>query len=338
MGKICGFIVRTLNIMKNVNKLFFYLSILILITLGIINFKYKNFMPGIALLSGIIIATFLPDHSLTHKTKVWATKTLSSAIILLGFGFNLTSIFKAGVAGFGYTVISISLTLIIGLLLGVIFKNNNKISTLVSSGTAICGGSAIAAISPVIRAESNDTAVAMGAIFLLNAVGLLVFPVIGHMLGLTQHQFGLLAALAIHDTSSVVGSCLSYGQESLMVGTTIKLVRALWIIPITLIIATIYSKFNKNSNSTQKIKKPWFILWFIVASLVVTIFPSMHVIGTELKHIGESLFTLALFLIGYNVSFKNIRAVGVGVLLQAVILWVLVSIAVIFCLKAGILK
>lgn len=323
--------------MISYKKSAFFIIIAILFAINFINFQYKSFMPGIALLLGILLATFLHDNSLSHQAKQWSTKTLSYAIILLGFGFNLTNIIKAGVSGLGYTILSISLTLLLGLALGKILNNKGKISTLISSGTAICGGSAIAAISPVIHATPEETAVAMGAVFLLNAAGLILFPILGHHLHLSQHQFGMLAALAIHDTSSVVGSCISYGSESLIVGTTVKLVRALWIIPVTLIIAVIYNKMNKNKESGAKVKKPWFILWFILASLIVTTFPELHVIGDKLKHCGEGLFIIALFLIGYNVSVKNIKTVGLNVLLQAVILWVIVSVVVISALKLGYL-
>lgn len=325
--------------MQQISKPLFYVIIIILLVLNLSEWRYATFLPGIALLLGIVLASTAPNQSLTHLAKPWSTKVLSYAIILLGFGFNLTNIIKAGISGLGYTILSISLTLGVGLLIGKLLSNQGKISTLISAGTAICGGSAIAAINPVIRAKPHDTAVAMGAIFLLNAIGLLIFPIIGHHLQLTQHQFGLLAALAIHDTSSVVGSCMSYGQESLMVGTTVKLVRALWIIPVTLIIAVIYNKISKHEeHDDKKVKKPWFILWFILASLIVTLFPSLHIIGSKLKHIGESLFMVALFLIGYNVSIKNIKEVGFRVLIQAIVLWTIVSTTVVLALKLGYLN
>lgn len=311
--------------------------ITVLIGVNYTDFAYKAFVPGLALILGMILTEIQKDTSITHHTKVWSTKTLSYAIILLGFGFNLKNILKAGVEGLGYTVISIACTLILGLLIGKLLKNQGKISTLISAGTAICGGSAIAAISPIIRSSHEETAVAMGAVFLLNAVGLLLFPIIGHQLGLSQHQFGLLAALAIHDTSSVVGSCMAYGQESLIVGTTVKLVRALWIIPVSLIIAVIYTKINHSEVGQGKTKKPWFILWFILASLIVTLFPALSSAGANLKHLGESLFMVALFLIGYNVSFANLKAVGARVLFQAISLWIIVSIIVITALKTNVL-
>ena len=324
--------------MKSTNRFIFILVIAILLGLNYIEFQHKTFLPGVALVLGIILTSLMPEPSLSHQSKAWSTKTLNVAIILLGFGFNLSNILKAGLAGLGYTVISIAGTLIIGLVIGRFLNNNGKISTLLSCGTAICGGSAIAAISPVIRAKPEQTAVAMGTIFLLNAVGLLIFPFIGHELNLSGQQFGLLAALAIHDTSSVVGSCISYGQNSVVTGTTVKLVRALWIIPITLIIAVIYSRVSHHEEGHGKTKKPWFILWFILASLTVTIFPQLTSIGLKLKHIGESLFIIALFLIGYNVSWNNMKVVGLKIFTQAVSLWIIVSVLVILALKFGLLN
>ena len=292
---------------------------------------------GIALVLGITLTSLMHEPSLSHQSRNWSTRTLSYAIILLGFGFNLTNILKAGLAGLGYTVISIVGTLILGLIIGRMLNNDGKISTLLSCGTAICGGSAIAAISPIIKAKPEQTAIAMGTVFLLNAIGLLVFPVIGHELNLTEQQFGLLAALAIHDTSSVVGSCLNYGPTALIVGTTVKLVRALWIIPLSLIIAVIYSKLSNHHEGQGKTKKPWFILWFILASLTVTIFPHLASVGLKLKHGGESLFIIALFLIGYNVSWTNMKAVGFKIFTQAISLWIIVSVLAILALKFDII-
>lgn len=322
-----------------INSIIFTLIILTLIIINFTGFHYKAYVPGIALILGIILTGFDRDSKIRKHTKIWSTKVLSSAIIFLGFGFNLTNILKAGMSGLGYTVISIGGTLILGLLIGKLLKNENKISTLISVGTAICGGSAIAAIAPIIRADHDQTAVAMGAVFLLNAVGLILFPILGHMLHLSQHQFGLLAALAIHDTSSVVGSCMSYGTDALMVGTTVKLVRALWIIPVSLIIAVIYNNISKGKNaSASKTKKPWFIAWFVCASLSVTLFPHLSKAGLELKQLGESLFMVALFLIGYNVSFTNLKEVGAKVFVQAVSLWIIVSIVVIIALCTSLLS
>lgn len=326
--------------MKN-NKfhlIVFLFMILLLWGTNYSSWEYKHFLPGIALIVGIVLAAVLNNDYLTNISKQRSSQVLSYAIIFLGFGFNLSNIIKAGVDGLGYTIVSIGVTLIIGLLLGKLLRNDGKVSTLISAGTAICGGSAIAAIAPVIRANHDETAVAMGSIFLLNAIGLILFPILGHHLGLSQHQFGLLSALAIHDTSSVVGSCLAYGQEALLVGTTIKLVRALWIIPVSLIVAIIYSKMSKHEKGQGKVKKPWFILWFVCASLSVTLLPALQTYGTHLKEFGESLFVVALFLIGYNVSFASIKAVGARVITQAVILWIIVSVVVITALKVGVLS
>ena len=324
--------------MKSTNRFIFILVIAVLLGLNYIEFKYKAFLPGAALVLGIVLTSLMHEPSLSHRAHAWSTKTLSYAIILLGFGFNLANILKAGIAGLGYTIISIAGTLIIGIIIGCYLKNDGKISTLISCGTAICGGSAIAAISPVLRAKPEQTAIAMGVVFLLNAVGLLILPFIGHELNLSQQQFGLLAALVIHDTSSVVGSCISYGPTALIVGTTVKLVRALWIVPVTLIIAVVYSRISNHHEGHAKTKKPWFILWFVLASLTVTIFPNLTSIGLKLKHAGESLFIVALFLIGYNVSWPNMKAAGPKIFVQAISLWLIVSILVILALKFSLLK
>ena len=321
---------------KLINRFIFISIIIILFGINYIEFKYKAFLPWIALVLGIILTSLIHEPSLSHQSHGWSTRALSYAIILLGFGFNLTNIIKAGLTGLGYTIVSIAGTLILGLIIGRILNNNGKISTLLSCGTAICGGSAIAAISPIIKAKPEQTAIAIGTVFLLNAVGLLVFPVIGHELNLTEQQFGLLAALAIHDTSSVVGSCLNYGPTALIIGTTVKLVRALWIIPLSLIIAVI-CQFRHHHEGHGKIKKPWFILWFILASLTVTIFPHLAAIGLKLKHCGEGLFIIALFLIGYSVSLTNMKAVGLKIFTQAISLWIIISILVILALKFDIL-
>ena len=324
--------------MKSIKHLMFFAMICVLFMSNQVAFEYRHTLPGAALLLGMIIATVAHEPTLSHQAKPWASKTLSVAIILLGFGFNLNHILSAGLSGFGYTIVSIISTLLLGLTLGRLLHNKGKISILISSGTAICGGSAIAAISPVIHAKPEETAVAMGVVFLLNAIGLLVFPYVGHHFHLTQHEFGLFAALAIHDTSSVVGSCMSYGQESLAVGTTVKLVRALWIMPVTLVIAVMYHQFHQRDDNAGNIKKPWFVVWFILASLLVTRFPQLQAMGNKLKHIGESLFVVALFFIGYNASFRNLKAIGTTVLIQAIVLWIAISTLVLVALKQGYLQ
>jgi uncharacterized membrane protein YadS len=184
---------------SKINPIIFISLTIILLALNYSSWSFKHFLPGIALVIGMILTAIQNDAAVAHQSKLWSSRVLSYAIIFLGFGFNLTNILKAGAAGIGYTVISIGGTLVLGLLIGKFLGNQGKISTLISSGTAICGGSAIAAIAPVIRANHEETAVAMGAIFLLNAIGLILFPILGHHLGLDQTQFGLLSALAIND-------------------------------------------------------------------------------------------------------------------------------------------
>lgn len=262
-------------------------------------------------------------------SKKWASKILGCAIVFLGFGFNLFGILKAGLEGVGATVISISFTIALGLLIGWIFRNKFKVSILISIGTAICGGSAIAAIAPIIKSNDDEIAVSIAIIFLLNATSLFLFPYIGHVLELTPVQFGTFAAMAIHDTASVVGSCLVFGQDSLETGVTIKLVRALWIIPLSLMISLIFT-FAHQSKGAVPSKKPWFIFGFLSASLSVTLFPDLMDIGQIFKYFGKMLFTVALFLIGYNLSLKDIKSIGFGVFSQAILLWIIIITCILY--------
>ncbi len=287
------------------------------------------FSPFFALLAGISLAVLGRQEEAAQLSKKCASKILGYAIIFLGFGFNLFGILKSGLEGLGATVVSISFTIALGLLIGWIFRNKFKVSILISIGTAICGGSAIAAIAPIIKSNDDEVAVSIAIIFLLNAVALGLFPYIGHVLDLTPVQFGTFAAMAIHDTASVVGSCLVFGQESLETGVTIKLVRALWILPLSLIISLIFT-FVSQSKGAVPSKKPWFIVGFLAASLSITLFPDLVDVGQKLKYFGKILFAVALFLIGYNLSLKNIKSIGFGVLSQAILLWVIIVICILY--------
>ncbi|MCP4922572.1 MAG: putative sulfate exporter family transporter [bacterium] len=287
------------------------------------------FSPFFALLAGISLAVLGRQEEAAQLSKKCASKILGYAIIFLGFGFNLFGILKSGLEGLGATVVSISFTIALGLLIGWIFRNKFKVSILISIGTAICGGSAIAAIAPIIKSNDDEVAVSIAIIFLLNAVALVLFPYIGHVLDLTPVQFGTFAAMAIHDTASVVGSCLVFGQESLETGVTIKLVRALWILPLSLIISLIFT-FVSQSKGAVPSKKPWFIVGFLAASLSITLFPDLVDVGQKLKYFGKILFAVALFLIGYNLSLKNIKSIGFGVLSQAILLWVIIVICILY--------
>ena len=275
--------------------------------------------PPVALLMGLIIALFVGHPYLKFNNK--ATQILLKiSVVGLGFGMNVHSALKAGKEGILFTVVSITGTLVFGYFLGRILKIDKKTSYLISTGTAICGGSAIAAISPVIKAEEKQISVALGAVFILNSIALLLFPFIGHQLHLSQTQFGLWSAIAIHDTSSVVGAASKYGAQALEIATTIKLARALWIIPVAFLSTFLF----KNKNS--KIKIPYFIGFFIVAMVINSYVPLVQQFGHYLVSIAKAGLTLTLFLIGCGLSKKVLQSVGIMPLLQAVILWILISL------------
>lgn len=278
---------------------------------------------ALALFAGISLSLIF-GNPYAAFTKTWMSRLLTWSVVGLGFGINLMTVAKVGVAGIGYTVLTIGFCIMLGLTLGRLLKNPRDASVLVTFGTAICGGSAIAALAPAIRAEAHDISVALAIVFVLNAVALFVFPVVGHHLHLTQEQFGLWSALAIHDTSSVVGATLQYGPKALEIGTTVKLARALWIIPLTFGVAWIYHHFifKKMPHETRKpLKKPWFILGFLLASAVVTWVPVMKAPGLYIRELAEAGLVLTLFCIGANLSRASLQAMGLRPFLQGFLLW-----------------
>lgn len=274
--------------------------------------------PPIALLLGVLIVNVFGNPFLVFNHKA-ITFLLQFSVVGLGFGMNAASAISAGKEGFLLTVFSIFSTLIFGTLLGKWFKTDKKTSHLISCGTAICGGSAIAAISPVIKSNENQTSIALGVIFILNSIALFVFPFIGHQLDLSQREFGLWCAIAIHDTSSVVGAANKYGAEALQIATTVKLARALWIIPISVFTAVLF----KNKNS--KIKIPYFIGLFIVAMLLNTYVPATALIAPTVVSIAKIGLTITLFLIGATLNLTTLKAVGVKPLLQGIFLWIFIA-------------
>ena len=283
--------------------------------------------PPVALLMGLMIALFIGHPYLRFNNR--ATQILLKiSVVGLGFGMNVHSALKAGKAGILFTVVSIIGTLIFGYILGRILKIEKKTSYLISTGTAICGGSAIAAISPVIKAEEKQISIALGAIFILNSIALLLFPVVDHQLQLSQSQFGLWCAIAIHDTSSVVGAASKYGTQALETATTIKLARALWIIPIAFLSTFLF----KNKNS--KIKIPYFIGMFVIAMVLNSYIPFVQQYGHYLVSISKAGLTLTLFLIGCGLSKKVLQSVGVMPLLQALVLWILISLTALWAVTS----
>jgi len=281
--------------------------------------------PPIALGLGLVVAFAFGDpfpQLSGNPTKY----LLQTSVVLLGFGMNLSAIYKAGRDGFLFTIVTIFGTLILGYLVGKLLRVHDKTSTLISSGTAICGGSAIAAVGPSINAGHAAMSVSLGIVFILNALALFVFPIIGHALGLTQEQFGIWSAIAIHDTSSVVGASQAYGAEAMAVATTVKLARALWIAPIALMFAFIYR--NSESGSKAKIAFPWFILLFIGAAAIRTYAPSIiqPSIFESLVNLAKAGMTVTLFLIGASLTPRTLKAVGLNPFLQGVILWIVISV------------
>lgn len=274
--------------------------------------------PAVALLIGFGIAQ-LVGHPFVHLNHKATSLLLKISVIGLGFGMNVTNAIQAGKEGIIFTIASIIGTLTFGLLLGRFLNIEGKTSHLISCGTAICGGSAIAAISPLIKAEEKQISVALGCVFILNSIALFLFPFIGHLLHLTQMQFGLWSAIAIHDTSSVVGSASKYGPQALQVATTVKLARALWIIPVALL-TTIFFKTEK-----QKIKMPYFIGFFILAMMINTYFPETRSISVHIVKFAETGLTVTLFLIGAGLSGSVLKSVGIKPLIQGILLWVCIS-------------
>lgn len=274
--------------------------------------------PAIALLLGLAVAqlTGNPYLHLNHKAT---HLLLQASVVGLGFGMNVHSALQAGKEGILFTIASISATLISGYFLGRWFSIEKKTAFLISSGTAICGGSAIAAISPVIKAEEKQISVALGCVFVLNSIALFVFPAIGHYLNLSQTQFGLWCAIAIHDTSSVVGAASKYGTHALEVATTVKLARALWIIPVTFMAAFLFK------NQSKKVGVPYFIGLFILAMIVNTYIPQISGISPYLVIIAKAGLTLTLFLVGAGLSRRVLASVGVKPFLQGILLWVAIS-------------
>jgi uncharacterized integral membrane protein (TIGR00698 family) len=275
--------------------------------------------PPVALLLGLLVAQ-LTGHPYLQLNNKATRILLQVSVVGLGFGMNVQSALQASKQGVLFTIASIAGTLSLGVLLGYFLKIEKKTSLLVSCGTAICGGSAIAAIAPIIKAEEKQISVALGTIFILNSIALFVFPAIGHWLHLSQTQFGLWCAIAIHDTSSVVGAANRYGSEALQIATTVKLARALWIVPVALVTAA-FSKAGRG-----KIKIPYFIGLFILAMILNTYLPYIRPASTIIVQIAKAGLTLTLFLIGAGLSRKILKSVGVKPLLQGVILWVTISV------------
>lgn len=295
-----------------------FLKILFIILAALCFFPIVS--PPIALFLGIIFVNIFGQVFNADKIiKI----VLQVSIVGLGFGINLKQALQAGSEGFLFTVFSITLIVVLGIVLGYIFRIDKIITQLISFGTAICGGSAIAAIAPILKADGKQTSVSLGIIFLLNALALFIFPEIGQYFHLSQNQFGIWSAIAIHDTSSVVGAASKYGHEALQTATTVKLARALWIIPISFML----SFLNKSGG---KVKIPYFIGFFILAILVNSYFPVIKEVTDYVVDFSKSSLKVALFLIGIGLSFQNLKNIGIKPLLLGIILWVVISVISLF--------
>lgn len=281
--------------------------------------------PAIALFAGIVFAITIGNPFPKQSKKV-SKYLLQFAVVGLGFGMNLHSSLAAGKEGILFTIVSVVGVMVLGSLIGKWLGLLPKLSYLVSAGTAICGGSAIAAVSPVVKADDHETSISLAVIFTLNAIALFIFPPLGSMIGLDQQQFGMWAAIAIHDTSSVVGAASIYGEEALEVATTVKLTRALWIIPLSLVSILVFRKINKDDNTKTKISIPWFIFLFILAMIANTYLPLPQLFLDAIKLVSHRALSVTLYLIGCGLSIQAIKHVGIKPVILGVSLWFIISI------------
>ena len=274
--------------------------------------------PPLALALGLTLALTVGHPYPAANSK--ATKLLLQlSVIGLGFGMNLMTVVKAGRTGVLFTIVTIIGTLLLGFLAGRALKVSSATAHLISSGTAICGGSAIAAVGPVVGATDEEMSVSLGTVFVLNAVALFIFPMIGTALHLSQMQFGVWSAIAIHDTSSVVGAAAKYGAEALQIATTVKLTRALWIVPLAFATAFFFKR------KSARVVIPWFILGFVIASVLRTYVPAPPMVWETLVRIARAGLTVTLFLIGAGLSRKSLAAVGARPLILGIVLWITIS-------------
>ena len=308
------------SVLNRYNKLFF-------IALGLLCLT-PVISPAVALFMVLAFALIV-GHPYPVLSKKASKYLLQFSVVGLGFGMNLYESLQTGKDGMIFTVVSVFAVMILGIFLGRRMHMDRKTAYLISSGTAICGGSAIAAVGPVLKADDNEMSMALGTIFILNAIALFVFPPIGHLLQMTQEQFGMWAAIAIHDTSSVVGAGAAYGEKALEIATMVKLTRALWIIPLTFLTMFLFKQKG------AKVSLPWFILFFVLAMVANTFLPIPEAASLGMVWLAKKGLTVTLFLIGSGLSSRVIRQVGVRPMIQGVILWIfiaLMSLAVIMLL------
>jgi uncharacterized integral membrane protein (TIGR00698 family) len=302
-------------------KTLFFLGILLAAT-GLLS-------PPFALAAGLVYGLVL-THPLREESTNLSRFLLKASVVGLGFGMNLKELVKTGSSGFVYTAVGITFALIVGTVLGRALRVGKTQSFLICAGTAICGGSAIAAIGPVVNANDEEMAASLGTIFVLNSVALFLFPLVGWRLHLTQTEFGLWSALAIHDTSSVVGAAAKYGPAALAIATTVKLARALWIVPVTLGTAVA-------EKSKARIQWPGFIALFAAAAMLNSLLPRLHPLFLELSTLGRLGLSVTLFLIGTGISRKVLQRVGVRPMMQGLVLWIIVATLSLWAIRSGLI-
>jgi uncharacterized integral membrane protein (TIGR00698 family) len=283
--------------------------------------------PPVALATGLVLGLFF-GNPFERESLVWAKWLLQISVVALGFGMNIGDVVRSGRASFGFTAVGIAFAMAMGVTLGHLFGVRSKTAFLITAGTAICGGSAIAAIAPVLNPDDEELAMSMGTIFALNSLALFAFPAIGLSLHLTQSQFGLWSALAIHDTSSVVGAAAKFGPQALALATVVKLTRALWIIPVVLLTSLA-------TRSRARVRWPWFIVLFCAAAIARERFRGQTPLFDTIVHAGHRGLALTLFLIGTGIGMKTLRTAGTRVMAQGAILWIVVASASLFAIRSG---
>ncbi|MBD5229595.1 MAG: putative sulfate exporter family transporter [Bacteroidales bacterium] len=304
-----------------------YVAIVLLLLFPFDKFDLPAASAPIALFVGLVFAFIFP-MPFPKFNKKGSKYLLQASVVGLGFGMSITEALKSGGQGMMFTIVSVISVMVLGVLIGYWFHLNRKTSYLISAGTAICGGSAIAAVGPVLRADDEEMAVSLGVIFILNAIALFIFPPMGHYFGMTDEQFGTWAAIAIHDTSSVVGAGDAFSPEACKIATVIKCTRALWIIPLAFVTMFIFR--DKNS---AKISIPWFIILFVVAMLVNTYLNLPAWLTEELVYIAKKLLVVTLFFIGASLSLATVKRVGLRPLLLAILLWIIIGVSSFFVVE-----
>lgn len=275
-----------------------------------------------ALFCGILLAFLKIERP--FEFKKYSSPLLQYSVVLMGFGMSLQQVIEVSSKGIVLTACSVLLVFLFGMLLGRLLKVDRNTAMLISSGTAICGGSAIAAVSPIIKAKDNQISFALTVVFVLNALALFIFPPIGRALNMGEVDFGYWSAIAIHDTSSVVGAGAAYGPDALQTAVTVKLARTLWIIPLSFLVLFINRKHDANRG---KVKIPWFILYFVVAILIAFLLPQFSELYTNLAFLGRRGMVVALFMIGCGFSVEDLKKAGWRSFVLGVLLWIVIAVS-----------